>query len=355
VLGNALAARLFKNVRERGVAIWFKARTTRLLTTEGRVGGLVVLRDGGEVRVRATRGVVLAGGGFPASGELRERYLPKPVAQYTSAFEGCVGETLRLAQEIGGSLGPSGEDNAFWFPASIATRRDGSTAVYPHIVLDRGKPGLVAVNAAGRRFVDEAVPYHEFTRAMYRSHATVPTIPALLVCDRRFVWRYGLGMVRPRTPVLKPFIDRGYLHVADSLEGLARKIGVDAGGLARTVKAHNEYARTGVDGEFRKGNNAYDRATGDSEHSPNPCLGPIERAPYCAVSVVPTPLGTSLGLRTDVHGQVLDAAGRPMAGLYACGNDQHSIMGGEYPGAGAQIGLAMTFGYLAAMHASHAS
>jgi hypothetical protein len=190
---------------------------------------------------------------------------------------------------------------------------------------------------------------------MYRSHATVPTIPALLVCDRRFVWRYGLGIIRPRTPLLKPFIERGYLRVADSLEGLARKIGVDAAGLAGTVKAHNEYARTGVDGEFGKGSNSYDRATGDPEHSPNPCLGPIERPPFCAVSVVPTPLGTSLGLRTDVHGQVLDGSGRPMAGLYACGNDQHSILGGEYPGAGAQIGLAMTFGYLAAMHASHAS
>ncbi len=354
VLGNALIARLFKNLLDRRVAVWFKGRTRRLISEAGRACGLAVLRDGSEVRVGARRGIVLAGGGFPASPALCERYLPKPVAQYTSAFEGCAGETLLLAQGVGASLGPLGEDNAFWFPSSIASRKDGSTAVYPHIVLDRGKPGLVAVNSAGQRFVDEAVAYHEFVRAMYRSHRRVPSIPAMLVCDRRFVWKYGLGMIRPLTPVLRRFIDSGYLRVADSVEDLARKIGVDPTGLVETIRAHNEFARTGVDTEFGKGSNTYDRATGDPEHSPNPCLGPIEKPPFCAVAVFPTPLATSLGLRTNVHAQVLDASNRPITGLYVCGNDMHSIMGGEYPGAGAQLGPAMTFGYLAARHAATA-
>lgn len=352
VLGNALAARLFKNLLDRRVAIWFNCKTTRLISEGGRACGLVAERDGSEVWVRAMRGVVLAGGGFPGNPELRERYLPKPVAQYTSAFEGCVGETLLLAQNIGASLGPSGEDNALWFPSSINTRKDGSVAVYPHIVLDRAKPGLVAVNSTGRRFVDEAVAYHEFTRAMYRSHREVPSIPAMLVCDRRFLWKYGLGMIRPYTPVLRPFVNSGYLHLADSVEGLAHKIGVDAVGLVETIRAHNEFSRTGVDADFGKGSNAYDRANGDPEHSPNPCLGPLTKPPYCAVAVLPTPLATSLGLRTSVHAQVLDGSGRPITGLYACGNDMHSAMGGEYPGAGSQLGLAMTFGYLAAMHAA---
>jgi succinate dehydrogenase/fumarate reductase flavoprotein subunit len=354
VLGNALAARLFRNLLDRRVAVWFNGKTTRLIVEDGRACGLVAERGGSEIRVRASRAIVLAGGGFPASPELRERYFPKPVAQYTSAFEGCVGETLLLAQNIGASLGAPGEDNALWFPSSIATRKDGSTAVYPHIVLDRSKPGLVAVNSAGRRFVNEAASYHEFTRAMYRSHRDVPSIPAMLVCDRRFLWKYGLGMIRPLTPVLKPFIHSGYLHAADSVEDLARKIGVDAAGLVETIRAHNECARTGVDAEFGKGSNAYDRGNGDPEHAPNPCLGPLKKPPYCAVAVVPTPLGTSLGLQTNVHAQVLDGSGRTITGLYACGNDMHSIMGGEYPGAGSQLGLAMTFGYLAAMHAAGA-
>ncbi len=352
VLGNALAARLFTNLLDRRVQVWFSVKTNRLILEQGRVSGLVAEREGAEVRVRASRGIVLAGGGFPASPELRERYFPKPVAEYTTASAGCVGDTLRMAQEIGASLGPLGEDNSLWFPGSIATRKDGSTAVYPHIILDRGKPGLVAVNAAGRRFVNEAVSYHEFTRAMYRSHRDVASIPAWLVCDRRFIWKYGLGMIRPLTPVLRGYVKRGYLKLADSVEGLARTIGVDAGGLAETIRAHNEFARSGVDAQFGKGKNAYDRAAGDPAHLPNPCLGSIQRAPFCAVAVLPTPLGTSLGLLTDVQAQVLDRCGRPIPGLYACGNDMHSVMGGEYPGAGSQLGLAMAFGYLAARHAA---
>ncbi|MGD8521592.1 MAG: FAD-dependent oxidoreductase [Desulfobacterales bacterium] len=351
VLGNALVANLFKNLRDRQATIWYNAKTTRLICQNERACGLVVQRDGSEVGVCANHGIVLAGGGFPASPELRERYFPRPVAQYTSAYEGCTGDTLLLAQEVGAALGSLGEDNALWFPSSIATRKDESTAVYPHIVLDRAKPGLIAVNSAGRRFSDEACSYHEFVRAMYRSNRDVPSIPAWLICDRRFVWKYGIGMILPLTLFLKPFVKRGYLHVADSLEELARRIGVDAGGLVETVGSHNAFAGTGVDPDFGKGSNDYDRAYGDPEHLPNPCLGPINRPPFCAVAVHPTPLGTSLGLLTNAHAQVLESSGQPIEGLYACGNDMQNIFGGEYPGPGAQIGVSMAFGYLAAKHA----
>ena len=352
VLGNALAARLYSKLLERKVDIWLETNTTRLAVDQGRVVGLDVERDGKPVRLRARRGVVMAGGGFPASPALRARHLPHPVAQYTPAYEGCVGDTLRLALDAGAALGESGTDNALWFPSSVATRKDGSTAVYPHIVLDRAKPGLLAINKAGKRFVNEAVSYHEFVRAMYRSHQSVPTIPATLVCDRRFIWKYGLGMIRPMTPVLKPYIDSGYLLIARSLAELAQQLDVDPAGLAATVRQHNEYAATGIDTEFGKGGNSYDTGNGDAAHHPNPCIGPIGEPPYCAVRVYPTPLGTSLGLRTNAAAQVCTAAGTPIAGLYACGNDMHTIVGGEYPGAGTQLGPAMTFGYVAAISAA---
>lgn len=346
VLGNALVARLYRNLLDRQVPVWCEARTERLIV-DGGVRGAVVHHAGKTLAVRARRGVVLAGGGFPAGAAWRERHFRAPVARHTAAYEGCVGDTLQLGLAAGGVLGAPTEDNAFWFPGSIATRRDGTTAVYPHIVLDRSKPGLVAVGAAGRRFTNEAVSYHEFTRAMYRTGS----VPAWLVCDRRFVWKYGLGLIRPLTPRLARYVASGYLRTASTVEALARAIGVDPAGLADTVRRHNEFARTGADADFGKGGNAYDRGNGDPAHRPNPCLGPIERAPFCAVRVEPTPLGTSLGLRTDAHARVCDAAGKPIPGLYAVGNDMHSPMGGEYPGAGAQLGPGMTFGYLAALHA----
>jgi len=346
VLGNAIVAQLFRALLERKVPVWYEAQAERLIAN-GRVVGVVVRHFGNVYRVRALRGVVLAGGGFPANAALREKHLPHPVARHTPAYEGCVGSTIQLGRQAGGALGSSGTDNALWFPSSVARRADGSTAVYPHIVLDRGKPGLVAVGKSGERFTDEAASYHEFTRAMYRTSS----VPAWLVCDRRFVWKYGLGMIRPMAPRLASFVQSGYLHASDSIQGLARAIGVDAAGLAETVRKHNEFARTGIDADFGKGGNAYDRGNGDAAHKPNPCIGPIEKGPFYAVRVEPTPLGTSLGLRTDANAQVRDAGGAIIPGLYAVGNDMHSVMGGEYPGAGAQLGPGMTFGYLAARHA----
>jgi succinate dehydrogenase/fumarate reductase flavoprotein subunit len=343
VLGNAIVARLYKALLEKNVPVWFFARTERLLSE----GGVEVHYEGRRHRVKARRGVVLAGGGFPAGAELREKHFPRPVARHTPACDACVGETLRLGLEAGGVLGPAGEDNALWFPSSVAPRADGSTAVYPHIVLDRAKPGLVAVGASGRRFTNEAVSYHEFGRAMYRTG----NVPAWLVCDRRFLWRYGLGMVRPMTLRLKRFVSMKYLYEEKSIEALAGAIGVDPAGLAETVRRQSAFARSGVDEDFGKGSNPYDRANGDAAHTPNPCLGPIETPPFYAVRVEPTPLATSLGLLTDEHARVLDKEGRPVSGLYAVGNDMHSVMGGEYPGAGAQLGPGMTFAYLAVRHA----
>jgi 3-oxosteroid 1-dehydrogenase len=376
VLGNALVARLYKNLLEREVTVWLSTGTRALIgerraesgaapvsgvpvsgatvsgaTVSGAtVSGATVERAGAAVRVKARFGVVLAGGGFPAAAAWRERWLPPPIPRHTPAAEGCAGETLRLGLEAGGALGPRGLDNALWFPGSIGARPDGTVAVYPHIVLDRAKPGLIAVGAAGARFTDEAASYHEFTRAMYHTS----TIPAWLVCDRRFLRRYGLGMVRPMALGVARHVASGYLRRAGSVAELARNIGVDPAGLEASVRRHNEFARSGIDGDFAKGGNAYDQAHGDPSHRPNPCLGPIDAPPFYAVRVEPVPLGTSLGLATDEHARVRDAAGRLVGGLYAVGNDMHSPMGGEYPGAGAQLGPGMTFGYLAALHAAAA-
>jgi 3-oxosteroid 1-dehydrogenase len=349
VLGNALVARLYMALLEREVPVWHGVHVERLLKgADGAVCGATVQRYGELVELRARRGVVLAGGGFPASAALREAHLPQPVARHTPAAESCVGETIALGQAAGGALGPAGLDNAFWFPSSVARRSDGTTAVYPHIVLDRAKPGLIAVGASGLRFTDEAASYHEFTRAMYRTG----NVPAWLVCDRRFLWRYGLGMIRPMTLRLKRFLTMKYLYEENSLEALARAIGVDAAGLAETARRHGEFARAGIDVDFGKGGNAYDKANGDPAQRPNPCLGAIEKPPFYAMRVEPTPLGTSLGLLTDEHAQVLGQDGKPVGRLYAAGNDMHSVMGGEYPGAGAQLGPGMTFAYLAALHAA---
>ena len=296
-MGNALVANLFHQLLTRNGRVWFNSRTTRLLTDEhGRVTGAVVAHRGREWRVHARRGVVLAGGGFAASGDWRAQYLPHPTPQYTRAADGATGDTLSLATTVGGALSESVDDNAFWFPSSIGRRKDGSTAVFPHI-WDRAKPGIIAVNADGRRFVDESVSYHRFTRAMYASNSSTPTVPAWLVIDSRALRRYGLGMIRPRLPktYLRRYLASGYLQCGNSIRELAAAIGVDPDGLERTVADANVHARTGVDTAFGKGTSPFGLQYGDPQHRPNPNLGPIETAPFYAIALVPTPLGTRSG------------------------------------------------------------
>jgi 3-oxosteroid 1-dehydrogenase len=352
VLGNALVGRLFKEVLDRGVPVLTGAESRCLVKRDGRVCGVALRQAGREVVVDAPAGVILAGGGYPASATWRTRQLPVPVAEYTPAAPGSDGSSIELALAAGATLGPRGLDNALWFPSSIAKRSDGSTAVYPHIVLDRSKPGLIAVGATGKRFVNEAVSYHEFVRAMYRAHKAESAIPAFLVCDRLFIRRYGLGLIRPRTPSLRKYATNGYLLQGRSIAELAGQAGIPSDALAATIERYNGFAGTGIDADFGKGENIYDRSNGDPSVHPNPCIGPIVSPPFYALRIVPTPLATSRGLRADSHARVLDEKGAPIPGLYVCGNDMQSAFGGEYPGAGAQLGAAMTFAWIAARHAA---
>ena len=125
-------------------------------------------------------------------------------------------------------------------------------------------------------------------------------------------------------------------------------MGVDAAGLVKTVTRFNEFAAAGRDEEFGRGDSAYDRYYGDPRCLPNPNLAPLARPPFYAVKIVPGDLGTKGGLRTDEHARVLREEGIPIPGLYAAGNASASVMGHSYASAGATIGPAMTFGYIAA-------
>jgi 3-oxosteroid 1-dehydrogenase len=353
-MGNGLTANMFHQILTRGGQIWFNARTSELISEDGRIVGVVTSYRGRRMHVRARLGVVLATGGFAASQQLREQYLPTPTPQFTPAAEGATGDAMRLAQRQGAAIGQVRSDNAMWFPGSVGRRADGTTMVFPHI-WDRAKPGLVAVNADGRRFVDESVSYHRFVRAMYAENEKTPCVPAWLIVDSHFLKVYGLGAVRPYQRDVSGYVKSGYLYEAPSIAALAEQIGVDADGLQETVEAQNRFAGTGKDEEFGKGDDPYGWQYGDPDHKPNVNLGSISKGPYYALSVVPTPLATSLGLRIDTSARVLDTDGLPIGGLYSAGIDADSVMSDEYPGPGCQVGGGMTFGYIAAKHAAGAA
>ena len=229
---------------------------------------------------------------------------------------------------------------------SLRPRPDGTTAVFPHFVMDRAKPGMVTVDGTGRRFVNESTSYHRFGLAM---RADAPQrVPAFLVCDADALRRHGLGMVRPGGKGLAPFLADGYLVEGRSLDELAGRLRIDAAGLKATVSAMNGYAAAGLDPEFGRGSTDYERHMGDpSLGGANPNLGPIATAPFYAVRLVPGDIGAATGLVTDDHARVLGEDDRPIAGLYACGNDMQSVMGGVYPGPGITIGPGLVFAFIA--------
>ena len=352
-MGNALVGRLYYSLLKRSVPVLFGATIAELVHDDERVSGARVVADGRTFMVKARRGVVLATGGYGHNEKFRRAFMPQPVSAYSMSFAGNTGDGLALAEQVQARLGPARGGSGLWTPVSLVPRDDGSTGLFPHLVLDRAKPGLIAVNQAGRRFVNEACSYHDFVLAMFEAHKSEPSIPAYLICDAVFVMKYGLGAVYPGGANLGRLQRRGYLMCAGSIDALAEKIGVDGRQLVATIARHNSFAETGIDADFGKGETELNRFNGDATHGPNPCIGAIRTPPFYALAVYPADIAVSTGLATDADARVLSVEGRPIEGLYACGNDMDSVMAGTYPGPGTTLGPAIVFAYRAAMHAGN--
>tara|TARA_E500000318_G_scaffold17705_4_gene17976 strand:- start:485 stop:2239 length:1755 start_codon:yes stop_codon:yes gene_type:complete len=351
VMGNALTGRLLKTLRDLGVTLM--TETEILDISVGPEGTSALVRTkGGDLRLRARGGVILASGGFARHPERRREMLPEPQPEFSPAAPGNTGALHDIALRLGARYGEGAEQPVFWAPVSRRQRKDGSMAVFPHFVLDRSKPGIFSVGRDGRRFVNESRSYHEFVAAMYAAICDGSTIPAFEITDADGLRKYGLGMVRPGGRGLGPFLADGYLVKADTLADLAGELGIDAAGLADTVARMNGFAETGIDLDFGRGTTVYERANGDPAHGPNPTLGPVRTPPYYAIRLWPGDIGAATGLLTDTEARLVDADSQPIPGLYACGNDMHSVMGGVYPAPGINLGPAIAFAYIAGRHAA---
>jgi succinate dehydrogenase/fumarate reductase flavoprotein subunit len=347
--GVALIARLFAMGEAHGVRWRVNAAAAELLTRDGRVCG-AALQDG-EV-IKAHCGVVLATGGVSASPAHRAALFPHAQTHETLAVPEADGAGLALAAPLGADFADDLAANGAWCPVSRVAWPDGTKGIFPHII-ERGKPGLIAVLANGRRFVNEADGYHDFVRAMLAATPQSQTARAWLICDHRFIRRWGLGVVRPAPLPLGYWVKSGYLYRAPTLAGLAQQIGIDPQ-LAQTVADYNLGAYEGRDDAFGRGSTPYNRYQGDPERQPNPNVAPIEHAPFYAVEVLPGSFGSFAGLKTDAQARVLQRDGAPIPGLFAAGADMASIMGGHYPAGGINLGPAMVFGHIAATTAAQA-
>jgi succinate dehydrogenase/fumarate reductase flavoprotein subunit len=283
---------------------------------------------------------LLASGGFSANPQMRQKYMPYPEQHLSLLPYENTGDGIAIGMAGGGELDSGNLFNGVWAVISTMKRADGYVARYAHLI-DMSKPGCIAVNAEGRRFGNEA--HVLFVDAMHAAGA----VPAHIVADARFVKKYGFGMVYPGAGNLKKLVQAGYVTEAPTLRALAERIGVNADGLEQSAATIGRYAAAGKDPDFHKGDLEIDREIGDPKHTPNPCLGPVETAPFYAIKIFPGDGSTTVGLRIDERCRVLDARGAPVAGLYAAGLDANSIWRGKSPAHGCNVGPAMVLGFIA--------
>jgi 3-oxosteroid 1-dehydrogenase len=352
--GAGLMGKIYKQIFARGVEVRLDTALDELVVSEGRVSGIKVSNFGRKYEIRARHGVVLAAGGFEWNQALRDRYFPVPgLTRHSSTPEDANrGEALIAGTRIGAATEHT--EAGWWIPTMHMPMPAVSNFEEIHqAAFDVGRPHSVCVNRNGVRFVDEACGYDDFGDAMVQDQLnTGANTPCWLVFDATFRAKFTAGGFMPSAIMpdwrIPPDVWDHYIFRADSVESLAQKIHVPVEALRNTVASMNQYAKTGTDPEFGRGGNAYDRMFGDPTVTPNPCLGPIARAPYYAVAVNLGDLGTKGGLKADAKARVLDTHDKPIPGLYCAGNNSGTPFGNRYPGAGATLGPAMTFGYVAA-------
>ncbi len=341
-MGNALTISLRKALVDADVPVLYDTDLKSLVIEGGRVIGVRAQRGGKEVVIRATRGVILGSGGFEKSEAMREKHLPSPTdADWSTAAASNTGAGIEAGVAVGAATDMM--DDAWW----------GPTIPLPNgpwfCLAERNLPGSIIVNSAGKRFMNEALPYVEATHEIYKGEATgVSHVPAWLVMDQRYRNRYLFAGLSPRQPFPGRWLKNGAVRKASSLDKLAEEIDVPAESLGATIERFNGFAKTGSDEDFHRGESAYDRYYADPRVKPNPSLHSIDQGPFYAVKIVPGDLGTKGGIVTDERARALRADGSVIDGLYAAGNVSSAVMGHTYAGPGATIGPAMTFGYLAA-------
>lgn len=341
-MGNALSARLLRSAIDAGVSLWNNCAATGLVHEGKRITGIDLMKEGKAIRVMARRGIVLASGGFSSNPEMRAKYIPFAEHHQSLMPEGNTGDGLKMATALGAKMQDKNPSNAVWNIISLHHRPDGSIQKFPHLFLDKPKPGCIAINQQGKRFGNEASLV--FTEDMHKTGS----VPAWLMCDDKFIHKFGLGLVYPGGFGLRKLLRHGYLIKAQTLAELAQKMGVPEDALQDTVATFNGYAANGKDPEFGRGDSFFDIAGGDPEHKPNPSLGPINNAPFYAVKIFPGDATTTVGLKTDGNCQVLDTEGNAIAGLFACGLDMNSLWAGLPPFAGSNHTLNLTLGYVIA-------
>ena len=346
--GCAGVARLRVSLQERDIPLWLNTAMTKVVDEDGKVVGLEVMRNGKPLRIQARKGVVLAAGGFEHNQEMRDKYLPKPTDHRWSAGTlDNTGDAILEGIRLGAKMHRL---NEAWWCNTISVPGEEIPRLS---IMEKSYPGSIVVNPAGQRFSNESQNYMAFQMETFEVNTEEnPCTPSWQIFDANFRARYFVGPLfnskfRPDWALPASYEKEGFFAKADTVAQLASKINVDAQGLQATVNKMNEYAATGKDLDFQRGDSAYDQYYGDPRSQPNPCLAAVDTAPFYAIRVDPGDFGTQGGMVITANAEVMREDGSVIEGLYAVGNCSAPTLP-CYPGPGSTLGPAMTFAYQAA-------
>jgi 3-oxosteroid 1-dehydrogenase len=346
--GAALQGRMLQAALRAGVEIRLKSPVSELIEEDGAVKGVLTMRDGKPWRVGARLGVLVNAGGFAHNQRMRDKYQPGTRSEWSAAAEGDTGEMIEEMMRHGAATGQMDEMVGYQSTVPPGTEND---ILKPGIQQVTASPHAILVDQSGVRYMNEGGSYMAYCKGMLQRNQTVPAVPSWAVFDSQFLRNYMFGGTMPGTRKPRRWFDEGYLKQADSVEDLARQIGVESTTLKTTVERWNGFVAQNRDEDFHRGERAYDRWLGDPYHKPSATLGKIEEGPFYAAPVVPGDVSTYGGVVTDQHARVVREDGSVVPGLYATGVSTASAMGRVYPGAGCSVGPSFTWGYIAAQHA----
>ena len=355
--GRALQGRMLQAVLKAGADIRVNAGVSALIMEDGAVKGVVTTKDGAPWRVGARLGVLINAGGFAQNQAMRAKFMPETSSEWTGVIEGDTGEMLQEMMNQGAAVAQM--DETIGCQMALPPGREnksGNGVTFGAFAgqMDIAKPHGIIVDQTGVRYMSEGSSYSEFCMTMRKRHKTVPAIPSYWIMDDQYMKTYMFCGTMPGKAKPQEWYDSGWLTKADTLEELAGKTGINPATLKATVERFNEDARAGHDTQFGRGERAFDKWLGDAVAKGNPSLGAIEKGPFYAAKVVPGDVSTFGGVMTDVNARVLREDGSPIPGLYATGTSAASVFGRCAVGAGASIGPAFTWGYVAAQHAANA-
>ncbi|NLT30979.1 MAG: 3-ketosteroid-delta-1-dehydrogenase [Propionibacterium sp.] len=347
--GQALAGGLLAGVLRTNTPIWINTALKELIVEDGRVTGAIVENGGREITVQATKGVVLAAGGFDHNTEWRRKYQTETFQpSWTLGSPGNTGEAIEIATNNGADL--AGMENVWWFPA-VAPIGNGKATV---MLAERSLPGSFIVDESGKRFINESCDYMTYGQIiLQREQDGNPVGKTFIVFDQEYRDSYVFAtQVFPKQPLPQKWYDEGIAFKGNTPAELARAAGLPVDAVEDTFRNFNVMAANGLDEDFHRGESAYDRYYGDPTVTPNPNLRPLSSGPFYAVEIVLGDLGTCGGVVADDRARALRADGSVIDGLYAIGNNAANAFGSTYPGAGATIGQGVVYGYIAARDAA---